>query len=349
NLRVPYLYAVLSNRPRNIFPILGDLAVGTAGKRLLDPLVLKLVDEFGLPIQSANVQFRVVQGGGKVVEADAATDIYGIAGALVDLGSTSGDQIFNATAGGLTATFRATALAEPKVGGIVNGASFAQGKPLAPGSIASIFGSDLAEAVGTAIRLPLPLALFHVSVSFDHPDSGASVPGRLFFVSPTQVNVQVPWELAGLPFAMVKVRINDTVSGVVRVELSDNAPGIFDFALSGQRFGVVTHANGQIVTPSSPALRGETVIVYATGVGPVDQPQATGEAAAVQPSANPRQMPTATVGGRPAAVLFSGLAPFFAGLNQINLTIPNDAPTGAQPLILTSNGVDSNTVNVSIQ
>lgn len=351
NLRIVYHYGVASGRAANILPVAGDGVIGTVGQPLPDLLIFKLVDQFGFPVPNASVLFRVTQGTGRLVSVDMTTDRYGIAAADVDLGPELGEQTFTATAGGLGIAFVTAARAKPVIGdgGAVNGASFVRGQKVAPGSIVSIFGLNLAETIASAIRLPLPLVLGHVSVSFDQPDAGLSVPGRLFFVSPGQINVQVPWEFAGQTFAMVKVRINDTVSAVYRLELSDYAPGVFEFDAGGQKLGVVTHANGQIVTPSNPARGGETVVVYATGVGPVDQPQTSGEAATAQPLANTRQTPTVTLGGRAAQVFFSGLAPSFVGLNQLNVTLPANAPTGVQPLAITSNGVAANTVNVPIQ
>jgi uncharacterized protein (TIGR03437 family) len=350
-LRIPYHYGVGSGRARNIFPVAGDGSIGTAGRPLPDLLILKLVDEFGLPVSNVDVQFRVTQGGGRIVQADARTDRYGIAAADADLGPNAGDQTYTATAAGLTVSFLAGARPEPAIneGGIVNGASFARGRTLAPGAIASMFGDFLAEATRGAMRLPLPMALYHTSVSFDYPDSGLSVAGRLFFVSPNQINVQVPWEFAGLPFAMVKVRINDSVSAVYRLELSDYSPGVFEYETGGEKFGVVTHANGQLVTPSNPAQAGETVVVYCTGAGPVDTRQATGEAASASPLARTRVTPTATLDGEPAEVLFSGLAPGFVGLNQVNLTLPRSARSGTRDLVLTANGIPSNTVKLAIR
>jgi minor extracellular serine protease Vpr len=351
NLRVPYHYGVQSGIPAGIFAIEGDGLVGTVGQPLPNLLILKLVDSAGLPVPNVNVQFRAAQGGGQIVQADAATDVYGIAAAEANLGPTVGTQTYTATAGGLTLTFNDGARAQPTInaGGAVNGASFASGQAVAPGSILSIFGTNLAEAISSASHIPLPLALSHVSVSFDVPNAGVSVPGYMFFVSPNQLNVQVPWELAGLSSAMMKVRINDSISNIYQLSLSDSAPGIFTYTSGGQTLGVVTHADGSVVTPSKPARAGEPVIVYATGVGPVDQKQASGEAASAQPLANTRQTPSVTVGGQTAAVLFSGLAPFFVGLNQINITVPSGVSSGLQPLVITSNGVASNTVSVPIQ
>ncbi len=351
SLRVVYHYAVESNQPASIFALDGDGLVGTAGQPLQDLLIFKLVDQFGLPVPNASVQFKVTQGSGSIVQADAATDVYGIAAASVKLGPEIGVQSFAATAGGLTVNFVDTARAQPSIGsgGVVNGASFASGQPVAPGSIISIFGANLADSTAGASKLPLSPALNHVSVSFDVPSANISVPGYFFYVSPGQLNVQVPWELAGQTTAMLKVRIDDVVSSVYQLSLSDSAPGIFQYSLGGQTLGVVTHADGSVVTPSNPAHANETVVVYATGVGPVDQPQASGEPAAAQPLANTKQTPTVTVAGQNASVFFSGLAPFFVGLNQINVTIPAGAPSGLQPLVITSNGVSSNTVNIPVQ
>src|SRR6185436_7684106 len=131
------------------------------------------------------------------------------------LGPTVGQQTFSATAGSLTVNFVATARAAPAVAdsGVVNGASFASGQKVAPGSIISIFGSNLSELIRGAIRLPLPLALGHVSISF---------PGRFFFVSPGQLNVQVPWELTGQSTVKMKVRIDDSISNIYDLQLSDS-------------------------------------------------------------------------------------------------------------------------------
>jgi len=91
------------------------------------------------------------------------------------------------------------------------------------------------------------------------------------------------------------------------------------------------------------------VIVYATGVGPVDRAQVTGEAASSQTLARTRTTPTATVDGENAEVSFSGLAPGFVGLNQINLVVPRTARSGVRPLVITANGIPSNTVNLAVQ
>ena len=351
NLHVPYQYMVARGQPSAIFPVMGDGAAGTAGQPSPELLAFKVVDDLGLPVAGVPVTFRVVDGGGQIVSADTKTDIYGIAAADPDLGPTVGPQTFSGTAGSLTVNFVATARAAPFIAdsGVVNGASFASGQKVAPGSIISIFGSNLSELIRSAVRLPLPLALGHVSISFDQVDAGLSIPGRFFFVSPGQLNVQVPWELTGQSTVSMKVRIDDSISNIYTLQLSDSAPGIFEYTAGSQKLGVVTHANGALVTAANPAQAGETVVVYATGVGPVDQPQATGEAALADPLARTKQTPQVTVAGTDAFVFFSGLAPNFVGLNQLNVTIPAGTPSGVQQLVITSNSVASNTVNIPIR
>jgi uncharacterized protein (TIGR03437 family) len=147
----------------------------------------------------------------------------------------------------------------------------------------------------------------------------------------------------------MKVRIDDSISNIYDLQLSDSAPGIFEYPAGSQKLGVVTHAAGALVTTANPAQAGETVIVYATGVGPVDQAQTTGEAALADPLARTKQTPQVTVAGRDAFVFFSGLAPGFVGLNQLNVTLPAGTPSGVQSLVITSNGIASNTVNIPIR
>src|SRR5690606_9847500 len=132
------------------------------------------------------------------------------------------------------------ARAKPWIAGAVNGAGFAQNRPVAPGSILSIFGTGVSELTGQARSLPLPVALKHVSVSFDFPEDGLSAPGRLFFASPTQLNVQIPWELAGRNFCLMKVRIEDSVSEVFQLELADAAPGVFEHSVGGAQLAIAT-------------------------------------------------------------------------------------------------------------
>src|SRR5262249_8609517 len=104
NLRVPYLYLVGNGVASDIIPILGDGFVGAAGAQGFY-LGFRLIDRFGVPVRGATVRFRSVTGGGSIELADPATDVFGNAFAIVDLGPRIGEQQFSADAGGLTVDF----------------------------------------------------------------------------------------------------------------------------------------------------------------------------------------------------------------------------------------------------
>ena len=347
DMRIPYYYVVGDGVPANSFAIAGTGVIGTVSEPNPEFLIFRVIDQFGQPIPNLPVQFSSVLGGGAIIASDPDTDPFGVAAADVDMGPEAGPQEFEATAGGLTIPFFDRARRKPAIDGIVNAAGFAAGRSVAPGSLISIFGANLAKFLGSASSLPLPIALKHASVSFDFPEEAISVPSPLIFVSGNQLNVQVPWELAGLNFAFVKVRIEDSASFVFALSLADYAPGIFEFDLGATRYGVVTHADGNVVTAQNPARPGETVVIYGTGFGPVDVPQENGVAA--QQLARTRRLPEVTIAGSKGIVSFSGLTPGFVGLYQINVKLPDSIPGGNQQLIVTANGIESNSVAVAIQ
>ncbi len=346
-LLVPYYYVVGDGVPANALPISGSGVIGTVNEEHPEILLMKVVDRYGQPVANLATSYVVEAGGGAVFQGDPATDEFGVSGAIVDLGPDPGQHIFVGRAGTLEVPFFNQARAKPGITGVVNAAGFAPNRPVAPGSIVSIFGFSLAEFSGSATTIPLPVALKHVSVSFDGPEF--AYPGRMFFSSDGQLNLQVPWETAGLGAVDIKVRIEDTVSGIFRLDLSDSAPGVFDFVLNGERWGIATHADGSLVTPANAARPGETIIVYGTGWGPVDVAQQSGEPAGSSPLARTRGAPTVRIGDMTGRVTFSGLSPGFVGLYQVNVAIPRNRPPGDYILTLTINGAVSNEVRIAIR
>ncbi len=352
DLRVPYLYFVGDGAPHNVFPLQGWDFVGNAGEPKF--ITFKLIDRYGVPVRNAAVRFRVTLGGGRIDTADEQTDIYGIAAAKVYLGPQLGEQEFTAEVGGLTVYFNGRARLKPSIetNGVVNAASFERGKPVAPGSYVAIFGRGLSDTTRIFSTRYLPLSLARVSVSFDVPSKGLSLPGRLHFVSDGQVNVQVPWELQGLNTAWIKVSIGyDSSSGVYTLPLADYAPAFFEYTepASGRALIAALDEGYKLITSDSAARRGRVVQFYANGLGPVDNQPPSGEIAPAQPLATTLATPTVTVGGRPAAVQFSGLAPYIVGLYQLNISVPADAPTGLQPVVITVGGVTSKAATLPVQ
>ena len=346
-LLVPYYYAVGDGIPANAFAVSGTGVIGTVNEELPEFLLMKVIDRYGQPVANLATSYAVDTGGGAVFLGDPATDQFGISGAIVDIGPDPGRHRYIGRAGTLEVPFFNEARAKPEITGVANAAGFAPNRPVAPGSIISIFGFSLAEFTGSATTIPLPVALKHVSVSFDGPEF--AYPGRMFFSGQGQLNVQVPWETAGLGAVDIKIRIEDTVSGIFRLDLSESAPGIFDFVLNGERWGIATHANGSVVTPANAARPGETIIVYGTGLGPVDVEQQSGEPAGSSPLTRTRGVPTVRFGDASGRVTFSGLSPGFVGLYQVNVEIPPNLPPGDYIVTLTISGAASNEVRIAVR
>ncbi|MFB3829239.1 MAG: S8 family serine peptidase [Bryobacteraceae bacterium] len=350
-VHIPYLYLAGDGQPANIFPLIGYDVVGAAGADNPDGgIAFRVVDRYGVGVSGVPVTFRVTRGGGTVYQPDARTDQYGIAGAGATFGPFAGPQQFVATAGGLTQTFDASARTRPTIstGGVVNAATFLPSPGVAPGSYITIFGTALSDQIGTARSASLPFSLGGASVAFDAEE--VSVAGRLYYASPTQINVQVPWELAGKRSVQMKVDVGRVSGRLVTLNLTDVAPGVFEYAEStGVLLAAALDLNFGVIGTNNPAARGSAIQLYCNGLGPVDNTPPTGEPAPVSPLARTFAQPTVTIGGRPAAVGFSGLAPGFSGLYQVNVTVPSDAPTGVQPLILTVNGIPAKTVNLPVR
>ena len=358
NLRVPYWYVESDGTPFDILPVYDSSFFGTIGDTCWY-LAFKVVDQYGIAVPGAPVSFDLGQGGGSQSTAatcpagispgpSTQTDIYGVAWTNVDLGSTPGDQNFAGQAGGLTTTFYASVRPLPSIrsgNGVLDSASFQTGNGFAPGSYISIFGTALSDATQDLSTYFLPFSMSGVSVSFTAPDGTHDWPGRLWYVSPTQVNVQIPWELAGLTSAQLTVNVGDW-SVPYTIPIAPYLPAMFAY---GDHLAVAQDQYYRLITTSNPALRGQYIIIYANGLGAVDNPPVSGEATPEQPYAQTLVTPTVTIGGVAAKVIFSGLTPGSIGLYQIDVVVPPNAPTGLQPVRIAQNGVTSQLDNLPVQ
>jgi uncharacterized protein (TIGR03437 family) len=339
-LRVPYLYFVGDGVPYNIFPVASG-SFFTAVSTLQAWLAFEMVDRYGVPITAQAPVFSVFTGGGSIDTAYTTTD-QGIGFAEVNIGSQPGNQIFTATAGGLTVEFDGYAVPLPAIAsnGVVNTGSYQVGQGLAPGSYISIFGAYLADAIVGSPTLSLPVSVGTVSVSFD--GGGLSLPGHISFVSPGQVNVQIPWEFQGQSSVKMTVSLSYIPSAVYTVPLNTYSPGIFEFSDNGHLSAAATDANGVVFTQANPAKRGQTIVLYVNGLGPVDQKMTSGEPTPLPPPlANTTVLPTVKIGNTNAHVDFAGLSPGWVGLYQVNVDVPSNAATGPQPIVVSIGGVDS--------
>jgi len=225
----------------------------------------------------------------------------------------------------------------PIITAIVNAASFQPG--MVPGGLASLFGKNLSTVSG----LELP------GGATSWKGTWVSVEGRqvpLLAISRTgeqeQINFQVPFELGAPASVTVVVSNNGATTTLRNVPLLRVQPGLFEWVPPGSpRYAAAVKLDGSVVGPGNPVARGEAVMLFLTGMGPVIPVVPTGQPGPVSPLAETWLKPTVLIGGVPAQVLFSGYAPGFLGLYQVNVVIPDGAPAGAARLEVLVEGVPS--------
>jgi uncharacterized protein (TIGR03437 family) len=225
----------------------------------------------------------------------------------------------------------------------VNAASF--GSPVSPGALAAVFGDFPGVLATSATSLPLDTQLAGVQVAVN------GVPAPLLGVWPTQINFQVPSATAaGNAQVAITVASQNVATGTV--EAIGSNPGIFlaDF-FNIDRPGAVLTRNNQLTSTTVRSLPNDAIQIFATGAGPLTQTVADGSPAPVSPLAKTIATPMVFIGSEKAQVQFSGLAPDYVGVWQINAQIPNTAfLTGEVPLVVvTPDGYASNAVTIWVQ
>ncbi len=225
------------------------------------------------------------------------------------------------------------------VDGVVNGASFAPAPNnfVAANSIISIFGVDLSLQTkqvgeGDLVHGRLPVVLGGVQVRI------GEIPAPLYFVSPNQINAQVPSEIVPGDWSLSIVRENLSGQNVAKVQVRAAAPGLFAFSTHTD-YTLVGRGDPQGSTPARP---GEIVLLFGTGFGSTAPAVFAGE---LPDFAARVVLPVRAWLGDvelPAYLLrYVGLAPGFAGLYQINLELPADVPTGNPQLRIEIDGISS--------
>ncbi len=252
--------------------------------------------------------------------------------------------------------------AVPRQFSMANAASFA-GSALAPGSLASLFATTGVSRNFLADSLPLPRTLGGVtlrvggSLSLNATSGWAysaagALEAALLFVGPNQINFQVPPGTAlgdSTPAQLVRP---DGGTLLTTFGIVESSPGIFTLLMNGQGQAAVLNQDNSLNFGTNPAARGTAIQIFATGAGATNPPLLAGEPAPASgsPLVFTQVQPTVTIGGRPARVLFSGLAPGLVGVWQINAEIPAEVVPGPAVLLtVTAGGVASNTVTIAVQ
>ena len=219
-------------------------------------------------------------------------------------------------------------------GGTLNVYNPQLGGPVGQGSILQIYGSNLSASVSEATQLPLPLTLGTTSVTI------GGYPAPLFYVSPGQINAQLPGELTtGLSYPVI-VNNNGALSFANWIQVATATPGIAVFP-SGEI--IAQHRDYSLVSDSSPAVPGEYLVIYLSGMGATSGNVADGAGSPSSPLATPLTAPTLTLNGASIPIYFSGLTPGEAGLFQMNFQVPLATPNGDAQLFVSQAGLASNT------
>jgi uncharacterized protein (TIGR03437 family) len=253
----------------------------------------------------------------------------------------NGDNSYYGASANATVTITSASNGPPSIASISNSASYTAA--FAAGDIISVFGSQLAPATAGALSVPLPTSLAGTSVTID------DIPAPLYYVSAGQLNIQIPY---GIPAnTTVQLRVNNNgESAFDSFAVSAAEPAIFTTNSGGTGQGAILNTSYQLVDASNPASPGNTYIqIYCIGLGAVSNQPASGAASPSGTLAYTSGDTTVKIGNVSANVSFSGLAPGYVGLYQVNALVPASVTAGgAVPVVVSIGGVSSNTATIAV-
>jgi uncharacterized protein (TIGR03437 family) len=227
-------------------------------------------------------------------------------------------------------------------GMIVNGASYSQQSPVAPGSVISIYGSRLAQSTTAASSNPLPTDLSGTSVLL----AGREAP--LMYASDGRIDAIVPYGLSVNASQQILVSRGSSISVPQQITLAAASPGIFSADGTGKGQGKILTVDGALADSAHPVKSGDTVLIYSTGLGEVDPPVSAGNLTSGDPSVTILPVGV-SIGGVAAQVLFSGLNSSGPGTYLVKAVVPDGVTPGDQtPVTLTSAGQQSAQVTISV-
>lgn len=343
--------------PTQLLPVFTSLLNGftlTAG--LPVPLQAQVIDDCGTALTNGvltaaftgDPAMSLVSTGNGYWSGTWTPILVAGGGAAVTLAATSFTSGVNGGAG-LSGTLVANnSIPVVTTGGVVSAASLQLNAPLAPGSFLSIFGANLADGPTSAASLPLPTKLGTTQVLL----GGKPLP--LNFAGPTQINAIVPYGTPLENLQQLMVVHGSSYSPPQTLAVTDTQPAMFTQNQSGSGPGIVVVIKPDgtqfLNTATAPASAGDVLVLYCTGLGAVSPPSADGAAASSSTLSRTTQPVSVTIGGQSAPILFSGLAPGFAGLYQVNVTVPTGIAPGTQvPLVVSAGALSSPPVTVAIQ
>jgi uncharacterized protein (TIGR03437 family) len=227
------------------------------------------------------------------------------------------------------------AVAPPHINTIVNAADLGVG--IAPGGLITVFGTQLSPVNLATSEIPLPTALADSCLTVN----GLPVP--ILFVSPNQINAQMPFETIGN--VSLILRTPGGSSNSFNTQVLPTAPSVFHSGVAGPNTDIPTvirNSNGQLVTDSDPIHKNDILVIFLTGMGLTSPAVATGAPSPLNPLAIALVRPTVTIGNSQLGLLYFGLAPGEVGVYQINVQVPSNIQAGlSMPLTITQGSFSS--------
>ena len=215
------------------------------------------------------------------------------------------------------------------------------GGALAPGTIVQVYGSNLAANKANSASTPLSTSLAGTSLLI----GGIAAP--LYYVSPNQINAQIPFELTPGNQYQIQVNANGALSTAGSIQLTSVSPGIASLPTGlaiAQRY-----PGYSLVSEMSPAKPGDYLVLYLAGLGETISPVPSGFASPSSPLAQQLVMPALTLNKLLVPVDFAGLTPGTVGLYQINFRVPANMPDGDLMLRVSQSDSQSNSVILPVK
>ncbi len=326
----------------NFVKLTGDNQSIVIGRPFATPLSVQLFDAQGRVISGAQVAFAIQSGSASLSAASALTNSQGVATVNVTAGATAGAISISASAVNRVVTFSLTALPPgPTITGISNAASFQDG--LVPCGLGTVFGSNIAPNIngvvlGNSFVGPYALRLNNVAIEVGGRTapivSLANIGGK------EQATFQTPCD-AILGSSTFKLTVNDGSSSVP-VRIFSVQPGIFETTDStGRKIGVMIKADGTYMTLENPALRGETMIGFFSGLGQTLTPSSTNNPGAYNNASQVAAQIIIGINNEGAPVGPATMAPGLVGIYIVQFQVPDTTTAGtARPYAIGAVGAD---------
>jgi uncharacterized protein (TIGR03437 family) len=315
-------------------------------------LIVQLNDDCSAPVTNGNVVASFSNGDPPL---NLVGDSLGNYSSTWQAGSVNATMVvvLNATAGTLQpATAKLYGGIAPNQtppptiapGGTLNNLNPVLGAPLAPGTIAQVYGSGLSASTVAPSVVPLRTSINNTFALV------GPVQAPLYFLSSGQINLQIPNEATATQQLPIVLSVNNALTLPQMLNIVPGAPGVLSlddgptkpYIQNGAHIVAQHSSDFSLVSSSNPAKPGEYLIMYLVGMGATNPSVPSGAETPYPPLHNATVQPTVTVGSQPATVAFAGLSPYFVGLYQINFQVPTGAASGELEVDVKQNGVSAN-------